>query len=173
MPDKETDYEAFVRVLKASRNSDCGADVVIKNKSGEYVYQVKYSAKNGKSRPLILTRKQWDNSFSGREIIDAMKRAEAVDDIDGDTSHGDSLVVPVAFEVSPPAAPSGFIVSLLTDPDKAEDFLANLEEFHFPRWVKRHGELGARAIWHAQCVIRVWDHWVTKAAKLLPWAKLL
>lgn len=74
-------------------------------------------------------------------------------------------------EISIPHAPSGYLVSLLTDPSSSEDFLANMEDELYPRWVKKYGEARARRIWHAQCIRRVIGDIGSRILQVLPWIK--
>ena len=67
--------------------------------------------------------------------------------------------------------PSGLLVSFLMPPKQADDYLGNLEDVFFPKWVKRHGVFLAKAIWHVQCATAVGGHWASTVRKVLPWVK--
>lgn len=75
----------------------------------------------------------------------------------------------MAVEVA--AVPSSYFAELLVPPDKAADFVLNLEEVHWSRWVSKYGRKRATVLWYAQIWQFVFRHWLAVALdviKLVP-----
>jgi hypothetical protein len=53
----------------------------------------------------------------------------------------------VDSETKETRVPSSFLLSLLLPADQSRDIIANMEMVYQERWLPKHGELGAKAIW--------------------------
>jgi hypothetical protein len=67
-------------------------------------------------------------------------------------SFGLEATADVVTSSPPPSPPSSFFIELLAPGKISADYIANLEDDMFPRWVKKHGLRKARWLWYSACV---------------------
>jgi len=71
----------------------------------------------------------------------------------------------ITVEVVP--APSSFLAEMFVPPEKALDFVLNLEEVLWARWVEKYGRKRAAILWHSQIAQLVLRHWLGIALDLI------
>ncbi len=70
-----------------------------------------------------------------------------------------------------PSPPSSYLAELLAPPEKGADFVANLEEVHWDRWVAKYGLKRARILWYVQIghfALKYWLGVAVDIVKLMP-----